>query len=164
MNGRTVTLLLALTIVPVSRSAGTATPGLTETIGTGMVNWTAGRISVSGMGVAPDRGHTAQQRLLARRAAIVDGYRQIAEIVNGVRVSSETVVKDCIVAYTSSVAEAPADTDRAGTHPLVVTAHHSGGRFKADAILSHDSSAALALADQANTLLAQTKVPFVIQR
>ncbi|MCD6385040.1 LPP20 family lipoprotein [Candidatus Sumerlaeota bacterium] len=38
----------------------------------------------------------AQARLMARRAAIEDGYRQIAEIVYGIRLDSHTTVRDFI--------------------------------------------------------------------
>ncbi len=37
-----------------------------------------------------------QQKLLARRAAELDGYRKIAEIVKGFQISSETMVRDFV--------------------------------------------------------------------
>lgn len=38
----------------------------------------------------------SQRRALARRAAIIDGYRQLAEAVKGVKISSQTTVKDFV--------------------------------------------------------------------
>jgi len=38
-----------------------------------------------------------QKRLLAQRAAVADAYRQLAELINGVQVDSETLVKDYVV-------------------------------------------------------------------
>ena len=61
-------------------------------------NWDDGTITVVGMGIAPARTtNQAQARYLARRAAIVDGYRQMAESVNGVNVDSETTVENMMV-------------------------------------------------------------------
>lgn len=58
------------------------------------VNWESGVIRVTGGGVAPARAGTmAQARNMARRAAVVDGYRQLAEIINGVDVTGETTVE-----------------------------------------------------------------------
>lgn len=64
--------------------------------GVGEIDWTTGVIKVTGSGAPPDRGSVAQKRLMAERAAIADAYRQLAEIINGVRVDSETVVKDFV--------------------------------------------------------------------
>ena len=38
----------------------------------------------------------AQKRLMAVRAAKADAFRQLVEIINGVHVNSETVVKDFV--------------------------------------------------------------------
>jgi hypothetical protein len=47
--------------------------------------------------VAQDRYYTpAQKKLMARRAAIVDGYRQLAEAIKGVKITSTTTVKDFV--------------------------------------------------------------------
>ncbi|MBI6546201.1 MAG: hypothetical protein HY692_05370 [Cyanobacteria bacterium NC_groundwater_1444_Ag_S-0.65um_54_12] len=61
---------------------------------TGGVDWSAGMIAVVGEGVAPPEGNAAKRRLLAKRAAMVDGYRKLAELVEGVEVTSQTRVKD----------------------------------------------------------------------
>ena len=63
------------------------------------VNWDNSTITVTGMGVAPSNArNAAQARMLARRAAVVDAYRQLAETVKGVNVESETTVEDFMVA------------------------------------------------------------------
>ncbi|SFB98647.1 LPP20 family lipoprotein [Pseudoalteromonas denitrificans] len=61
---------------------------------TGGINWTKGTVFASGYGVAGDKVPSRKKRLLARRAAQVDAYRNLAEILSGVRVSSETTIKD----------------------------------------------------------------------
>ena len=53
-----------------------------------------GVISATGMGVGPRQvASYAEGKILARRAAIVSAYRQLAENVNGVQVDSETTVE-----------------------------------------------------------------------
>ena len=39
---------------------------------------------------------TPQKKVAARRAAILDGYRQLAEAIQGVHITSETTVKDMV--------------------------------------------------------------------
>ena len=56
------------------------------------------RISVIGEGVAPmNTASPAQAYALAKRAAIADGYRQIAEKVKGVRVEGQDLIKNMMV-------------------------------------------------------------------
>ena len=57
------------------------------------VDWESKVIRVTGTGVAPATARTpVQGRMLARRAAIVDGYRMLAESISGVAVTGETNV------------------------------------------------------------------------
>ena len=56
-------------------------------------DWNSHMITVTGSGVPPAGIRGGQARLLARRAAIADAYRQLAEIVKGVQVDGETTVE-----------------------------------------------------------------------
>ena len=61
-------------------------------------DWDGGRIRAEGTGVAPTRTvSAAQARALARRAAIADAYRQLAEQIQGVAVDASTTVEDMMV-------------------------------------------------------------------
>ncbi|PIQ29238.1 hypothetical protein COW36_17370 [bacterium (Candidatus Blackallbacteria) CG17_big_fil_post_rev_8_21_14_2_50_48_46] len=85
--------LFSLSWSPSARSAG---KGVTRPLGSGTVNWSTSMIRVTGSGAPPAKGSAPQKRLMAKRAAITDGYRQLAEAVNGVRVFSETTVKNFV--------------------------------------------------------------------
>ena len=62
------------------------------------VDWNEAKITVQGTGVAPPNAvNPAQARMLAKRAAVVDGYRQLAEAVQGVNVDAETTVENMMV-------------------------------------------------------------------
>ena len=63
------------------------------------VDWGKAVITVRGMGIAnPQMIRTpAHASMLARRAAIADAYRQLAEIVSGVQVDSETTVEQMML-------------------------------------------------------------------
>ncbi len=62
------------------------------------VNWEGNTITVKGMGLTPQNVKSpAQARMLARRAAVVDGYRLLAELIKGVNVDAETTVENLMV-------------------------------------------------------------------
>ena len=62
------------------------------------VDWNEAKITVQGMGIAPPNAiNYAHGRMLARRAAVADGYRQLAEAVQGVNVDAETTVENMMV-------------------------------------------------------------------
>ncbi|MFB3924815.1 MAG: LPP20 family lipoprotein [Syntrophales bacterium] len=70
-----------------------------EQIGTnGKVNWSAGIVEATGIGAPPERFYgKPQARPMALRAAQVDAYRNLLEIVKGVRVDAATEVRDFTV-------------------------------------------------------------------
>jgi len=84
---------LILTLLLLLPALATAKDVVTQGAGGG-INWTQGYVWAEGYGVARDSVADHKKRLLARRAATVDAYRNLAEFMDGVRVSSETVVKD----------------------------------------------------------------------
>jgi hypothetical protein len=66
-----------------------------EPVGQGMINWTTGEVYATGIGAPPPNAvNPAQARAMAERAAQVVAYRNLLEIVKGVRVDSETVVEN----------------------------------------------------------------------
>lgn len=65
--------------------------------GKGYIDWTDKVIKVVGSGAMPAGVAQGQGRLLAERAAIADAYRQLAEVINGVKITSQTSVKDFVV-------------------------------------------------------------------
>jgi len=85
-------LLMSAAIV----HAQTANPSdAVETVGQGMINWTSGEVYATGIGAPPANAvNAAQARAMAERAAQVVAYRNLLEIVKGVRVDSETVVEN----------------------------------------------------------------------
>ena len=60
-------------------------------------DWNAGVIRATGMGVPTTGAVGAQARMLARRAAVADAYRQLLELTEGVQVDSETTVEMMMV-------------------------------------------------------------------
>jgi hypothetical protein len=66
-----------------------------ENVGQGTINWTSGVVYATGIGAPPPSAvNPAQARAMAVRAAQVVAYRNLLEIVKGVRVDSETVVEN----------------------------------------------------------------------
>ena len=62
-------------------------------------DWNANKIQVTGMGVGnPALATTpAHAAMMARRAAMADAYRQLAEMVQGVQVDAETTVEQMML-------------------------------------------------------------------
>lgn len=98
-----VVLILSLFFMmagPSGVAAQTAGAGqYVEMMGTsGSVNWTTGVIEAVGIGAPPERFYgKPQARPMAMRAATADAYRKLLEVTQGVRVNSETTVKDFAV-------------------------------------------------------------------
>lgn len=71
-----------------------------ETFPAGEVDWSGNSVKATGIGVLdPDNPNTAQARLMAERAAVVVAQRNLLEIVEGVRVDSETRVENFMTDY-----------------------------------------------------------------
>jgi len=68
-----------------------------EKASSGEINWTQGIIYAKGYGTAKEGLSAPQKRLLSRRAAVVDGQRNLLELTKGVRLTSMTKVVDQIV-------------------------------------------------------------------
>jgi hypothetical protein len=91
-------LVPAMALTPLVVSLQPARADMVQQVGggKGSIDWTTGMIKVTGTGAPPDKGTNASKRLMALRAARVDALRQLGEVVNGVKVDSETVVKDFV--------------------------------------------------------------------
>lgn len=64
----------------------------------GNVDWNEQYIEATGWGApSPVARNAAQSKYLARRAAMLDAYRQLAETVQGVNINSETTVEMMMV-------------------------------------------------------------------
>jgi hypothetical protein len=98
MNKRLVFLLTFIFLLaPAAKSFGQPMnpSDAVESVGQGMINWTSGEVYATGIGAPPPNAvNPAQARAMAERAAQVVAYRNLLEIVKGVRVDSETVVEN----------------------------------------------------------------------
>ncbi|MGD9853080.1 MAG: hypothetical protein AB7T38_17675 [Nitrospirales bacterium] len=63
----------------------------------GQINWTSGTISSVGFGAPPSSAPSAAIQSLATRAAIAVARRNLLELVEGVRIDSETIVENFMV-------------------------------------------------------------------
>ena len=69
----------------------------TQSVGAAATQWDGGAIRAEGLGIAPTGTHGTQAEALARRAAITDAYRQLAEQIHGVDVDATTTVENMMV-------------------------------------------------------------------
>lgn len=71
--------------------------GASAQAGQGNIDWDNEVITATGFGAMPSNSlNIGQAKLLARRAAMVDAYRNLVEAINGVQVSAETTVKNYV--------------------------------------------------------------------
>ncbi len=100
----------------------------------GRINWTAGLIYATGIGVPPvQSANAAQARAMAERAAFVVALRNLLEIVKGVRVDSETVVENFMVK--SDVIRTRVDGVVKGAR-IVKTQYMSDGAVEVQVVMS----------------------------
>lgn len=90
------TFMLSLSILLLGIPAALAEDVIKETPG-GSINWSEGVVYANGFGTAKPELNAAQRRLLSRRAAIVDGQRNLLEMTKGVRLTSATKVVDAMM-------------------------------------------------------------------
>ncbi|MBC7475715.1 MAG: LPP20 family lipoprotein [Candidatus Sericytochromatia bacterium] len=64
--------------------------------GSARIDWTKQEVIVTGTGAPPEKGSAAQRRLMSIRAAKVDAYRQLLEVIEGVHINAETTVRDFV--------------------------------------------------------------------
>ena len=87
----TVNVYMSTNDVPIEQSGNTSN-----------ISWEKGSnasLEVVGFGTIPaNTTNIAQARALARRAAIVDGYRNLAEAIQGVQVDAETTMQNLVIA------------------------------------------------------------------
>jgi hypothetical protein len=94
----TAAMILCLAGVAVGQDKVSASEWVEQIGNKGAVNWTEGYIEAVGIGAPPQRNiGTPQARPMALRAAQVDAYRNMLEVVNGVRVDSTTTIRDFTV-------------------------------------------------------------------
>lgn len=94
----TVAMILSLAGVAVGQDKVSASEWVEKIGNMGSVNWTDGYIEAVGIGAPPQRNiGTPQARPMALRAGQVDAYRNMLEVVNGVRVDSNTTIRDFTV-------------------------------------------------------------------
>ena len=88
------TLLLLLMVLVLVASAEQE---MIEQIGSGGVDWRNGYVHVIGYGVPPQGVYGAQAKLMARGAAKADAYRNAVEVLKGVRVDSQSYVRNYVM-------------------------------------------------------------------
>ncbi len=91
-----IVLVGVVSSVSITQAEETKSLKLIRNMPNGQIDWLNKVIRVKGNGVPPDSGGITQKRLKARVAARIDAYRNLAETVECVQVSSETDVKNFV--------------------------------------------------------------------
>jgi len=94
---RRIKIQLAVLVAALGLGGTALAEDVIEKSSSGEVNWTKGIIYAKGYGTAKEGLSAPQKRLLSRRAAVVDGQRNLLELTKGVRLTSMTKVVDQIV-------------------------------------------------------------------
>ncbi len=71
-------------------------------------DWNNLTVTTTAIGVAPEEYHGLKAKVIAKRTALVIAYRQLAEIINGVHVNSETTIEN--MTLTSDIIRTRIDT------------------------------------------------------
>ena len=98
--GKSITYLFSLTLVlllMISSVMVGAEHSMCEQVGNGEIDWETGLIHVVGYGVPPQGAYGAQAKLMARGAAKADAYRNAVEVLKGVRVDSQSYVRNYVM-------------------------------------------------------------------
>lgn len=94
-SGVMLTVILGILLVIPGFLSGALAVSFVQQVGGGSINWTKGVIQGKGIGAAPEKYYgKPNARPMAIRAAKIVALRNILELVNGIRVDSNTVVKD----------------------------------------------------------------------
>ena len=72
-----------------------------QNVSAAATQWDGGKIRVEGLGIAPTDARGSQAEALARRAALSDAYRQLAEQINGVNVDAVNTVENMMLMNTT---------------------------------------------------------------
>ncbi len=89
--------LFALMIVSVPGLSAEESHELVKPAGNGSVNWTLGILQAKGIGAPPEKYFgKLQAHPMALRAAHQDAMKNLLEVVQGVRISSSTLVRDFV--------------------------------------------------------------------